>query len=359
MVEVSRVGRRGRKASEKAGLPPGSLVHIGEKSEQTRLSVIQYDARQANAHKDVSASDLSRFQETPGITWLNVTGLEDVAILQRIGQQYQIHSLIMEDVLHTGQRTKAEVFDDCIFLVFKMVRVDGEQADLDIEQVSMILGRDFVITFQEKQGDVFDPVRARLLEGKGRLRSSGPDQLAHAIADVIVDEYFAVLEQLSEMTEVLEGEVLAQGNHDLIGGLHHLKRRLVTIRRCIWPLREELAVLLRDEHPLIAKDTRPYLRDLYDHAIRVIDTVESLRDTTAGLLDAHLSSISNRMNEVMKVLTIISTTFIPLTFIAGVYGMNFEHMPELRIWWAYPLVWGLFVLISLGMIVFFRRKRWL
>jgi magnesium transporter len=353
------VGRERTTESQKAGLPPGSLVFLGEKSENTRLSVIDYDMERMETRDLTSVEEAFPFKATPTVTWLNITGLQDVDILQKIGQEYHLHPLIIEDILNTGQRPKAEIFDTYIFLVFKMVRFKEDNGELDIEQVSMVLGENFVITFQEKKGDVLDPLRKRIAEGMGRIRKAGPDYLAYAIADIIVDQYFAVLEALGEAAEQLEEAVISNPEQRLVADLYRMKRHFMKLRRSIWPLREELSSLIREEHQLIHKDTIPFLRDLYDHTIRIIDTVEALRDMVTGLLDVYLSSLSNRMNEVMKVLTIIATIFIPLTFIAGVYGMNFQYMPELKIWWAYPIVWIVFLVVAAGMVAYFRSKKWL
>jgi len=353
------VGKKGTSGAKKAGLPPGSLVYIGGKSEKTRLSVIDYDSEQVETRDLHSVEETFPFNGTSTVTWLNITGLQDVDIFQEIGREYHIHPLIMEDILHTGQRPKAEIFDAYIFLVFKMVRFKDPDGELDIEQVSMVLGKNFVMTFQEKEGDIFDPLRERIIEGKGRIRKAGPDYLAYAIADMLVDQYFEVLEALGEAAEQLEDKVMSNPDQSLVVDLQRMKRQLMALRRSIWPLREELSTLIREEHDLIHKDTIPYLRDVYDHAIRIIDTVEALRDMATGLLDVYLSSLSNRMNETMKVLTIIATIFIPLTFLAGVYGMNFAYMPELKLWWAYPVVWIVFLLIGAGMVVYFRSRKWL
>ncbi len=349
--------------SKKVALPPGELIHVGAVSEvdtaAAQLSVIAYD--EETHHRAVLATfDEARDCMRRGrVSWLNVSALCDTALVKAIGDAFGIHSLTLEDILHTAQRPKVEFFDDYIYFVLKMITYDANHHELDTEQVSLILVADHVITFQERPGDVLGPLRARIEQGKGRIRKQGADYLFYAILDVIVDHYFLSLEGMGEYIETLEMRALDQPAPSLAGELHGLKRELLLLRRATWPLREQITMLLREEHPLVTRDITLYLRDLYDHTIQVIDTVETLRDMVSGLLDVYLSSLSNRMNDVMRVLTIIATVFIPLTFIAGVYGMNFEYMPELHYPWGYPVVLGGCAALAVGMVVWFRRKGWL
>ncbi len=348
--------------AEKAGLPPGSLVYVGPESHPTTLHAIHYDANSFSARRLANDQELPPLDAATAVTWVDLHGLRDVEMLGRIGQRQKIHPLVMEDILHTGQRPKAELFDDRIFLVLKMVRATtGAPAGLtiEIEQVSLVLGPGHLLTFQEREGDVFEPVRQRLRAGGGQLRKFGPDYLAYALMDAVVDQYFTVVETIGEEIERLEDSLVLDPGPESMAELHRLRRTLIHLRRAVWPLRDAVALLLREEHALIAPATRPYLRDLHDHVIRVIETIETNREMVAGLLDIYLSSVSNRLNEVMKVLTIIATIFIPMTFLTGVYGMNFRHMPELEQWWGYPAVWLVNLAIAVAMLLFFRRKKWL
>lgn len=354
------VNRIFKRRSSKIGLPPGTMVHIGEKKAETvRLTVIDYSEQQASRLELASVDQAVPFKEKPTVTWLDIMGLHDISVLEKLGQVYNIHPLILEDILNTDQRPKIEVFDDYVFIVLKMLTFEEENQEIRIEQVSMILGAGFVITFQEREGDVFNPVRSRILEGKGRVRRQGSDYLAYSLMDVIIDHYFLILEKLGEIIEDLEGDVIQNPTPALVSHIQHIKRELILLRKAVWPLREVITAMVREEHPLIQRQTIPFLRDIYDHTIQVMDTVETFRDMVSGILDIYLSSLSNRMNEVMKLLTIIATLFIPLTFIVGVYGMNFEYMPELKWKLGYPMVWGVMILISLGMLLFFRKKKWL
>ncbi len=325
----------------------------------TRLSLSKFDPDQAEVLEAASPGKVLPLPSGPGTTWLHVQGLEDKETLERIGRDLGLHPLVMEDILHSGQRPKAEVFEGYIFLVLKIVGVREGGRGILLEQLSLVLGKDFLVTFQEGRSPVLEPLKERIREGGNKVRKSGPDYLAYAVMDLVVDRYFQLLERFDEEIEVLEDRVVERPGQDVVKDLHRLRRRLILLRKSVWPLREELASLVREEHELIDKETLPYLRDLYDHVIRVIETLETLREMVSGLLDVYLSSVSNRMNEIMKVLTIMATIFIPLTFICGVYGMNFRNMPELEWTWAYPAVWVLFFLIAALMLLFFRRKKWI
>lgn len=349
-----------RRRSKKIGLSPGSLVHIGEqKVEEVQLSLINYNLDNVKFEKVEEISQLDQFIKKDAVNWLNVSGLHQPEIIEQIGDQFGIHSLVLEDIMNTEQRSKVEIYDDYIFIVVKMMRYDDKNEELDVEQLSIILGENYVITFQEKEGDVFDRLRENMKKGKGKLRKKGADYLAYALVDAVVDHYFLVLEQFGDEIEVMEDQVFIDPDPDTVSEIQRMKGDLIYIRKAVWPLRESISLLMRDETPFISSDSQIFLRDLYDHTIQVIDTVETFREMVSSLLDVYLSSISNRMNEVMKVLTIIATIFIPLTFIAGIYGMNFEHMPELKMRWAYPAIWAVFIVVSIVMVLYFRRKKWL
>jgi magnesium transporter len=287
-----------------------------------------------------------------------VDGVHQTDVLARLGEHFGLHPLTLEDIVSTSQRPKIETFPDYVFIVCRMLRIDPATSRIESEQISLILGRNFVMSFQERAGDVFDPVRERIRLGKGRIRKLGPDYLAYALLDAVVDNYFLVVEKYGEQVEELEGQLLGEPSSDLLRAIHQIKREMILVRRAVWPLREVIGVVLRDESDLIQPGTRLFLRDVHDHTIQVAEVVETFRDVLTGLQDLYLSSLSHRMNEVMKVLTVISTIFVPLTFVAGVWGMNFQHMPELAWRWGYLGAWGVFVAIGGLMVAYFRRKRW-
>lgn len=359
-VAGSLSGGHARRRSRKAGLPPGSMVHIGEQQvEVVKLSVIDFDEHRIDQRDLERVEETFAFRDTPSVTWLNVIGLHAPSIITAIGEQYGIHPLILEDILHTDQRPKVEVGDGYVYVVMKMLTYDPANHRIDAEQISLILGKNYVITFQERDGDVLEPLRRRLLNDVGRVRKQGADYLTYAIIDVIVDHYFVVLEQIGEEIEQLERDVLEKPDHSLVQRIQRMKRDLIFLRKATWPLREVIGSMTRDEITLIQQGTQPYLRDIYDHIVQVIDMVENFRDMVSGLLDIYLSSVNNRMNEIMKVLTIIATIFIPLTFIVGVYGMNFDVMPELHWRWSYPVLLVAMASIIVAMLAFFRIKKWL
>ena len=346
--------------SQKTGLPPGTIVHVGEKRrEKVKLSVISYDGVNFQ-EKDVNnVEEAFAFRNKSSVMWLNIDGVHQPETIEQVGKSFGLHPLVAEDIANTGQRPKMEDFDDYIFVVLRMLRFDEKENETKTEQISIVLGRDFVVSFQEREGDVFDPIRERLRNNKGRIRKLGADYLAYALIDAIVDNYFMILEKLGETIEEIEDKLVTNPTSETLQTLYDLKREMVFLRKSVWPLREVINRLERSESPLINKSTYVYLRDVYDHTIQVIDAVETFRDMLSGMLDIYLSSISNRMNEVMKVLTIIATIFIPLTFIAGIYGMNFRYMPELEQAWSYPAILILMVIITIVMLVYFRRKKWI
>ncbi|MCL7415908.1 MAG: magnesium/cobalt transporter CorA [ANME-2 cluster archaeon] len=349
-----------KKVHRKAGLPPGTLEHVGEKKVETvKICIIDYDEAHFEEKEAMTVEECFPFKETPTVTWINIDGLHEVNIIEKVGQLFEMHPLVMEDILHTGQRPKCEDFDSYIFIVLKMLLFEEAKNIIQAEQVSFILGSNFVISFQEGEGDIFNPVRERIRKSKGRIRKMGGDYLAYALMDAIVDHYFVILEKLGERIEEIEEELVTNPVPQTLQTIHELKREMIFLRKSVWPLREVFSGLERGESSLIQESTTIYLRDVYDHTIQVIDTIETFRDMVSGMLDIYLSSVSNKMNEVMKVLTIIATIFIPLTFIAGVYGMNFEYMPELGWQWSYPLVWIVMIGIGFSMSLYFKKKKWL
>jgi magnesium transporter len=348
------------KRARKAGLMPGTLVHVGErKIEKAKIHIIDYDEKKFQEKEVTKIEECFPFKKTPTVTWINIDGIHEVEIIDKIGKHFGLHPLLLEDIVNTEQRPKMEDFGDYVFVVLKMLHYNEGKEEVVIEQISLILGTNFVISFQEREGDVFNHVRERIRSGKGRIRKAGSDYLTYALIDAIVDHYFIILEKLGEKIEVLEEKLVSDPKPETLHAIHKLKREMIFLRKGVWPLREVISGLERGESGLINKSTKIYLRDVYDHTIQVIDTVETFRDMISGMFDTYLSSVSNRMNEVMKVLTIIATIFIPLTFIAGVYGMNFRYMPELELVWAYPAVWTVMIFIGILMFMYFRRKRWL
>ena len=349
-----------KKRSPKVGLPPGTLVHIGErKTDKAEIAVIDFDAETYQELQSRTVAQCKPFRQTATVTWINVTGVHDIQLIEELGKIFDIHSLVLEDVVNTGQRPKFEDFGDYLFAVLKMLYFDPDKGQIVAEQISLIVGANFVITFQEAPGDVFEVIRQRIRESKGRIRNMGGDYLAYSLMDAILDNYFVIFEKFGENMEYLQDRLVSEPTPELLQEIHTLKRETVFLRKAAWPLRELISAFERAGPPLVKKSTAVYLRDLYDHTIQIIDTVEMFRETIAGMFDIYLSSASNRMNEVMKVLTIIATIFIPLTFIAGIYGMNFAHMPELQWTWSYPLLLGVMLLVALGLLGYFRHKRWL
>ncbi|KPJ69508.1 magnesium transporter [candidate division WOR-1 bacterium DG_54_3] len=349
-----------KRMSKAKGLPPGTLVHIGEeKTEKVKITVIDYDQSAIEEKEVKTVEECFPYKDKSTITWINVDGIHQTDIIQKIGDNYGLHPLVLEDIVNTGQRPKMEDCGDYIFIVLKMLYLNNRGDLIVAEQVSLILGKNYVISFQEREGDVFSPIRDRLKNAKGRIRQMGADYLAYALIDAIVDGYFVVLEKTGERIEFVEDKLITNPRPKILQLIHNVKSDMIFLRRSVWPLREVIGGMQRSESALIQNTTEAYLRDVYDHTIQVVDSIESYREMASGLLDIYLSSISNRMNEVMKVLTIIATIFIPLTFIAGIYGMNFKYMPELGWPWGYPLVLGVMILIGLVMIAYFKRKKWI
>ena len=349
-----------KKTSKKAGLSPGTLVHIGEKKAETaKFSLINYDPEQLQEKELATIDESFAYKDTPPVTWINIDGLHEIDIIENLGHHFDIHPLTLEDIVNTGQRPKAEDYDDYIYIVFKMLFYDDVTTHITSEQISLILGAHYLISFQEKEGDVFNFVRERIHKAKGRIRRSGPDYLTYALIDATVDHYFFILEKVGEKLEQIEEELLEKPQARTLESIHSLKREMIYFRKQVWPIRELLSHLMHEESPLVQPANHIFFRDIYDHLIQVIDTIESMRDVLTGMQDLYLSTLSNKMNEVMKVLTIMATIFIPLTFIAGIYGMNFKFMPELEWKWSYPMLWVVLVTIFVLMLFWFKRKRWL
>jgi magnesium transporter len=354
---------RHMKRFSRPGTAPGTLeAPAVRRVEKVTLEVIAYGPELCEERAVAGVDEVLPFLDTAAVTWLNVVGLHDLALLETLGNRFGLHPLALEDVLNTGQRPKLEEYDDHLFIVLRQIQLDAAIAS---EQLSLFLGRNYVITFQEAPGDVFEPVRERLRKGKGRLRKLAADYLAYALIDALIDGFFPVLERYGEKIEELEDELIEDPDRATLGKIHEVKKELLVLRRAAWPQREVVNALERQEPPLVHKETKLFLRDLYDHSIQIMDILETYRDLASGMLDVYLSSVSNRMNEVMKVLTVMASIFIPLTFLVGIYGMNFDpqagpwNMPELHWRFGYPFIMLLMLGLGGGMFVYFRRKHWL
>jgi magnesium transporter len=321
------------------------------------LSIISYDPAGAWRETGAGPDELLSRHDPLGTSWINVDGLNDTELIRRLAEIYAIHPLTVEDIQNTEQRPKVEEFDNYLFISLKAIRRQSEGEPV-FDQVGFVLTGTTLITFQEIPGDSFDGVRRRILGNGGRVRKMGADYLAYTLIDAVVDEYFLVLDALGSGMEDFEDRALDEKDAAFIPDIQKVKQRLLRVRRAVWPLRESVALLLRLDSPKISPELEPFLKDLQDNIIQAVETVETYRELIAGVMEINLSAVSNRMNKVMTVLTIISTIFIPLTFIVGVYGMNFQYMPELASRYGYPVVWGIMLLIALGMILFFKRRRW-
>ncbi|MBN2808988.1 MAG: magnesium/cobalt transporter CorA [Deltaproteobacteria bacterium] len=342
------------------GQAPGELVFIGEqKVHQATIRIIDYTRDNLTELELHDINDGIPFKETETVTWINIYGLHDIELIRNIGQGFGLHALALEDIVHTGQRPKLEEFDDYLFFVIKMMRYDENEGKISSEQLSMILGRSFLITFQERPGDVFEPVRERIRKSKGRIRGVGIDYLAYALLDTIVDNYIHIVERIGEQIEAVEDEILDNPTQKILTKINNYKREMNYLRKSIRPAREFILQLSRLDSDLIQTETIPFLKDLLDLATQTVEVIDTYREMLSDHLNIYNTGISNRLNEIMKVLTIFSAIFIPLTFIAGIYGTNFEHLPELHFRYAYFVFWGVLIVVALTMLHFFKRRKWL
>lgn len=348
------------KSTKALNQAPGTVTYVGTKENvETKLEVIDYNAEGFERYTSKTPEDAFKFEQEDKITWINIDGLSNTGEIEKLGKYYELHPLIIEDIVNTNQRPKIDEYQDYFFIVAKML-YHKENGHLENEHISIVLGKNYVLTFQEAGGDVFDGVRERLSKAKGRIRSRGADYLVFALLDAIVDNYFVVVEEISDKIETLEQRLFdAQPSDDITFEIQELKRTMLRIRRAVFPLREVVSRFEKVESNLIDDQTRNYIRDLYDHMLQVSENIELYREMTWGLMDMYMTTINHKMNEVMKVLTIMASIFIPLTFIAGVYGMNFEHMPELQWEYSYFILLGLMLFLGLGMAIYFKRKKWL
>ena len=346
-------------AIDTTGLPPGTVIYSGEdQTAKVKITLLEYNEKEFIEKEFVDFDECMLHIKPDMVKWINVDGIHDTDLIQRIGEKFNIHSLTLEDIVNTDQRPKFEEYDNYLLSIMKMLSYDSET---HAEQLSVLLfDNNTVLSFQEVHGgDAFDIIRTRIRTSKGRVRKMGADYLAYCLVDAVVDLYFVILEKIGDRIEVLEEELVENPNRETMKFLHGMKREMIFLRKAVWPMRELINNFERCENKLIKKATRLFLRDLYDHTIRVIDTVETYRDLLSGMMDIYLSSVSNRMNEVMKVLTIITTIFIPLSFIAGVYGMNFENMPELHTRYGYYALWAVMITVAIGMVFYFKKRKWL
>ncbi|HCM04721.1 MAG TPA: magnesium and cobalt transport protein CorA [Oceanospirillales bacterium] len=348
-------------SSGKTGLAPGSLIHVGEVLEPVcSMSIVDYTKGKYEERVLESIDDIIKYKDSETVTWVTIEGLANVEVVERIGDIFGVHQLVLEDILNTNQRPKFEEYDDHLYIVLKCLLPGNEGFSVNHEQVSLLVFKNFVIMFKEKKDEVFHPILQRIRTSNGKFVSLGSDYLSYAILDFIIDQNFILLDLLDESITSLEDSLLeGEPKPDMLYKIQRLKREMISIKRYVSPVRDLLSDMVHSESDLIHENTHLFLRDVSDHAIRVVESIESYREILTGLLDIYVSSVSNKMNQIMKVLTVFTSIFIPLTFIAGIYGMNFEYMPELKWKWAYPATWVAFISIPLILLVYFKRKKWL
>ena len=342
------------------GQRPGELIHVGEKKvEKIQIDLIEYDSEEFNEISDTSVEKCLDSKSKANVSWINITGIHDPDVIQKFGNAFDLHSLYQANIMNTELRPSIEISDDHVFLMLKMPHFNEEKGKIELEQISMIFAKNHILTFQEIKDDFFEQIRKRLRENTGTIRKLGTDYLAYSLLDAIIDSYFLILEKISDISENLEDELMQNPSQNTLHVLQMLKRQMIMLRKSMWPAREVVDTLQRSHTILIHEETKTYLKDTYNHAVQVIDTIEGLRDVVGGLLDTYLSSVSNRMNEVMKTLTIIASIFIPITFIAGIYGTNFSYVPELEWDGSYFVMLGVMMVIVIVMIAWFKKKQWL
>ena len=345
---------------KKVGLAPGELIPTNEKKpSKIALTLFDYDANKLVELQQASIQECLAYMATPGVTWINICGIDDTQTIEMVGRYFGLHPLLLEDITSRGQRSKLDDYKDTIYIVVKMLTYNNEKQETEDEQVSLVLGKNFVISFLESQNNIFAPVYERLRPSNSRIRQRDADFLCYTLIDCLVDNYFLTLEKVDQKLENLEEEVVKSPSPKTLQKIQHTRRELTLLRKSVWPMREVISNFRRIETPLIQESTKLYIHDVYDHTIQAIDTIESFRDIASGMLDIYQSNMTQRMNEIMKVLTVVSTLFVPLTFIASIYGMNFDHMPELHWEYGYYEVLGLMAALTVFMLYFFKRKGWL
>lgn len=341
------------------GLPPGELILVGQqKIEETLLSIIDYNPTLHETAQNITPEQCQELKNSDSVSWINLSGLHDIELINSLGKVFDLHALALEDILNTSHQPKCEEFDSYVLLIFKLIHLDESTGLLSQEQISMVVGPNWVLTFQEMREDIFDRLRDRIRRANGRIRQRGTDYLAYAILDSVVDSYFHILSKVGDQIESLEESLLINPEQDALKKIHRYKQELMMLRRAIWPMQMAISEFRQLDSALLSEGTAVFLRDLQDHISHAVESLELMRDSCANLLDLYLSLASQKMNETMKVLTIMASLFIPLTFIAGIYGMNFESMPELKWAWGYPMIWVLMISVTIGMLWYFRRKKW-
>lgn len=346
--------------SAKRGSIPGTIAYVGKpRTEEIKIDLIEYSETAISELSVETPDKLRDLLKSPAMKWIRINGVHDPDLLKQIGEIFNLNHLDLEDIANTTQRPRIEEHDNYIFLVFKLLQLDPETNDITIEQVSIVLGKNYVISFHETDPAIFEPLRQRILSGKGRVLKMKSDYLAFTIADVIIDQYFNLLDDIGDNIEEIEEELIFSPGKSSQDAIYRMKRRLIYVKKTIWPVRELINSLQRSDHPFMRNESRMYFRYIYEHTIQIIETIESLRDITSGMMDLYLSSVSNKLNEIMKVLTIFSALFIPLTFLAGVYGMNFKYFPELEWHKGYFIFWAICAILASFMIFFFKRKKWM
>jgi magnesium transporter len=348
-------------SSDKIGFPPGSIIHVGDVHQtETRVSVIDYSAEHVEKRQIANLDDILKYQGSESVTWVIIEGLANAELVGRLGELFAIHPLVVEDILTAHQRPKFEEYEHYLYIVMKSLLSENEYFAVDDEQISILLLEKIVFVFKEKTDELFHPLVQRIEKSKGRFRSMGADYLAYAILVIVVDRLFVLIDSLDEAINSIEDALIgSEPSRDILLTIQRLKKELIHIRRFVSPIREVMAEMLRSESELIREKTRIYLRDVSDHAIRIVESIESYKDILSTLMDIYISSVSNKLNEVMKVLTVFASIFIPLTFLAGIYGMNFEHMPELHWRYAYPALWAIFIATPILLLSYFKKKKWL
>ncbi|MGC9004944.1 MAG: magnesium/cobalt transporter CorA, partial [bacterium] len=351
--------RKFKERAKKVGLPPGSLVYLGERKEETKIKVVRYDKENFQEEVLEGSPDCSSLKDAKTPTWVDIVGIQDVEIVDKIGKCLELHPLVLEDILATDQRPKIEQFENYLFTTFKVFHLRKKGEDLEPEQISLILFPNLLVSFREIDSELFNPIKRRLSNEKDIIRSSGVDYLLYALLDTVIDNYFIVVDKLGEGLESLEEKAITSPVPQTIQSIHQLRRKILLLREHLWALREVITHLERGYSPLINPSLQIYFRDILDHIFNLMETTETTREILASILDIYLSSVSNRLNEVMKVLTVIATIFMPLTFIVGVYGMNLKYMPEINWKWTYPVIWAVMLITAGAMYYYFKRKGWL
>lgn len=353
------MSRLTKKHSKKQGSPPGSLIYIGERdNSEQKITVVSYNQDNLFEKKETSLGEAITHISKKSVTWINVSGIHEPKVIETLGHRFNWSPLVMEDILNTGQRPKCDDYKDYLYLVLRFFH-KCDNLKIDDQQFSLVLGTNYVITFMESTDEILDPVRVRIRRNGSRMRYQGVDYLAYAIIDTIVDSTFTTLEKIDDEVEKLENELFTNPSPKTIFNIQRFRKEIALLRKNLWPMREAISGLERKENALVTDNTRYFLRDVHDHLVLMIETIEGFRDVLAGMIDIYLSTINLKMNEIMKVLTIMTTLFVPLTFIASIYGMNFEIMPELHNPYGYPIVLGVMAAVAMSMLYFFHRKKWI